>query len=1065
VEQSGLDTFLLRDSKGNLVPVLDLPFEEFERLLRIQRGLAPQAPPQFTLDSLAVTGSQVADLVNFEVRADVRTHQEGLVRVPLALAKSVLRQPAEYQGPGQQYLTVDSQGLVLWLRGKEGQSHSVTLNMTVPAAAVGAETRVQLTLPSATESSLRWTVPLARVQARLTAGEGIVSTKELGEGRSEIAVLGPAGNIALAWQPGSAPAAARRAVLEASGEIVVKVESESRITSDARLRVRSSSGSIESFQVRLPPGMELVPPEPVGYSIATVSTDDPPAARTPRGGRVVEIKFDRPVTGIAEVRLVTEQTAASPQAPLLPARFEVLGAVRQRGTIDFSLEGDWNLSWKDHPSVRRLDLPVDPSAAKLAARFEYSRQPCDLGLTVASRPSRVSIEPLVVVYVDDRQLRLEATLKARFRGARASGLTIDAAGWRVDRLTPSELFEIAPEDAAAAGPRQFAFRAGAAIPPELEVKLEAHRPLDPTASEFEFTLPRPLADVVAPATLMIVPADNVELTPQSSRLVGLAQDPGQPAIRFPTRQQPPLVYRDLGAGEAASFAANFRVRTGWSIASARAVVRLVQQQIKVEQRIDYRISYERRRTFDLLIPRSVMMGGGPQVTWNDQTLTPTPLADGQGAGDASRYQVATSSDQIGPCQLVVTYTLPLPRWDRQKPLPLEIPLVVPADESHQQPGGQQIEFVTAEPLSLKPDTTGSDEFSRPIPTVQSGTLAFAWSRVLPQSRWIVEPAEGSLAPHIVLAKTWIQSWLVGPVRQDRATFRLTTDAEQLRIRLPRGVRAGGIQVAVNARATPVAMRPPQTVLVSLPPAARGRECVVELWYAVDRPAATVSLTGTLEPPAIEGASLSQRCFWQVCLPRDEHLVVPPASYAAEMQWQPDHWPGLLRPARSQEHLETWIGAAPQDLLPEGTNEYLFSTLGTTPPLTLTVASRRTLLVVGAGTALIMGLALLYVRVLRTPGALLALALVLGAAALVLPEATVLVAQAAAVGVAVALVIALWIWLTKGRTAWAPYASPLPSIAEPRSTEPREPREPRLDRLSGLTTATVPVAGSSVEPAS
>src|SRR3569623_1388427 len=39
-----LDTFMLRDSKGNLVPVLGLTFEEFQRLLRSQQRLT--APPK-----------------------------------------------------------------------------------------------------------------------------------------------------------------------------------------------------------------------------------------------------------------------------------------------------------------------------------------------------------------------------------------------------------------------------------------------------------------------------------------------------------------------------------------------------------------------------------------------------------------------------------------------------------------------------------------------------------------------------------------------------------------------------------------------------------------------------------------------------------------------------------------------------------------------------------------------------------------------------------------------------------------------------------------------------------
>ena len=105
MEASPLDTFLLRDSKGNLVPVLDLPFEEFERLLRIKRGLAPQAPPAYVLDSLAVTGTHKAELVNLQARLTVRTHQAGQVRVPLALSKAILRQPAQYEGPGTHLLT------------------------------------------------------------------------------------------------------------------------------------------------------------------------------------------------------------------------------------------------------------------------------------------------------------------------------------------------------------------------------------------------------------------------------------------------------------------------------------------------------------------------------------------------------------------------------------------------------------------------------------------------------------------------------------------------------------------------------------------------------------------------------------------------------------------------------------------------------------------------------------------------------------------------------------------------------------------------------------------------
>jgi hypothetical protein len=121
------------------------------------------------------------------------------------------------------------------------------------------------------------------------------------------------------------------------------------------------------------------------------------------------------------------------------------------------------------------------------------------------------------------------------------------------------------------------------------------------------------------------------------------------------------------------------------------------------------------------------------------------------------------------------------------------------------------------------------------------------------------------------------------------------------------------------------------------------------------------------------------------------------------------------------------------------------------------------LAVGAGAALLIGLALLHVRALRRPEALLAVAVALAALSLALPEAAILAAQAAGLGLLIAFGAALWSWLTSGRVAWATApASRISTQLEPRSTEAREPR---LDRLSGLTTATVPAGGTAAEPSS
>src|SRR5206468_12614101 len=98
--------------------------------------------------------------------------------------------------------------------------------------------------------------------------------------------------------------------------------------------------------------------------------------------------------------------------------------------------------------------------------------------------------------------------------------------------------------------------------------LEAHRSLDAPTEQLTLTFPQPVADTVAPATIVISTADNVELTPQIGELAGLSLDPT--TVRMPGRQQPPLVYRDLGGGERAVFVASLRTRRRMTSVSAHA---------------------------------------------------------------------------------------------------------------------------------------------------------------------------------------------------------------------------------------------------------------------------------------------------------------------------------------------------------------------------------------------------------------------------------------------------------------------------------------------------------------
>jgi len=1067
ITASPLDTFLLRDSKGNLVPVLGMTFEEFEQLLRAKRGLAALAAPDFVLDSLSLAGSVDDQTANLQVTATIRVRSDGWVRVPLLMPATVVREPPKHEGPGEHFLAFDESagGYVSWLKGNDSKPHVVTLQISVGLSSVGEEKRLVIAMPRATESSLRLTTAEPSAIATLLAGEGIVSTGDAASGKSEIAVLGPAGDLELAWRTGQKPVPQRTAQLDASGEILVRVESEHRITSDARLRLRSYGQALETFRVRLPPGMELVPISLAGYSLMPVLA--PPAeAETPGRtgpGQVVEVRLDRPATAATEVRLLaTLQADLGPLVGLMPAQFEVLGAVRQRGTIDFVVDGEWQLDWMEDRSVRRLDLAPD-AANRAVARFEYFRQPCGLQLRVAARPSRVSVEPSHSVFVDSRQMRVKSMLKYRFRGARASKLVFELGEWKLLRLAPGELFELPPAGRESSGRVEIPLRPEAVLPTDLDVELEAYRPLPAEHERISLTFPRPAADIMAPASITISTAENVELTPLAGELVGLSADPS--AARVPGRQAPALVYRDLGSGEPARFAAAVRTRPRLTTVSGRASVRLDRRQMQIEQRLEYRVAHEPQQRFALVAPRAALGDGNLQVWLNGEPLGVHSEADTAGSnGELARAEFSLPSEQIGTILVAVRYSLPLTGWDGQKPLALAIPLALPADEGDYQFTGQQIEFTLAEGMRIEPELLVADEFSHPAPINGSSSLpAFSWSRATPVTSWRLSPSQAIQAATALVERMWVQTWLAPHVRQERVVFQVRSQQETLRLRLPRGTPHSSVQVAVDGVEFDKAFRDPGQIIVNVPTQTHGRAFVLELYYSLDPPVHRLGLSaGQLHPAQIDGAAPPRRCYWQLALPESEHLVTLPRELSTEMHWDADRWLMTRRPALDEQQLQRWIGATRQEPLPRGANLYLFGGLGQAPALDLVAAHRRLIVATASGAILLVGLLLVHVPRFRSPSLLLLAAVFLAAGSLIAPDLAVLAGQGALLGLAIIAAAAGWTWFKSGRSLLAPAPVSTVTVRPRDSALAQSPVVVRPDRSSQIT-ATASAAAVEVRP--
>ncbi len=1055
---SELDTYLLRDSKGNLVPVIGLSFEDFEKLLQIQKQLAPPPPPPFAIDSLTIAGKVEGATAELQVNATVRVRQDGWVRVPLRFAGSALLEPAKHQGPGEHVLNVgaDGEGYVLWLKG-QGKAHQLQLRLATPITESGTERRLQLNLPRGTESAVKLQVPLGQVIANLrNASEGILSTKSLSSNQSEIAIVGPAGDLHLAWLAGKGAAADIKPSLDASGEITVRVESRNRLSAEARLKLRAVGKPLETVSVRLPPGMQLVPAPTTGYTLTPAGDSGKPG-----NGSLIDVRFDRPTNGPIEVRLLAEQDVSPnmTDTSLRPARFEVIGAQRQQGNIDFLVEGDWNLSWADENATRRVELTDSiATAGRPVARFQYFKQPLDLKLSVAPRPTRVAVEPNYQVFVDATQLRLEASFRFRIRGPKATTTNLDLAGWRIDSISGENTTEqpLPPGDGStslALPLAQVDVAKG-----ELTYRISAHQALPADSATTRFSLPRPQVDTSAPAGISVQPADNVELAPVVAELKGLVADATPatpPAVNANQRQQPPLLYRDLGSAEAIAFVGTRRVRSRHTSVQAATTVKLRRGPIEVQQQFDYQISFEGKRTYFLALPPGLSEPKGLQVLLGTQLLEHRPAPPPEEGPEL--LEILDTQSRLGRVTLTVRYTLPSPEWKTDAST-LHIPLIVPAAGEVDRFVGQSVRVEHADELRVTaPESSGGDEL---LPS-ERGVLAGKTDQQLTAIDLNVALLQTPEVSGLVIDRLWMQTWLSPQQRQDRCVLQLRTAAPAIVVRLPVAVADSNVQMLLNGKGVTSTTSGERTVRIELG-GASSQPQVVELWYSMRRTNASSWISDhRLSPPQVELPNSTQRIEpqrvqWQIVLPSHEHLLFDPLDYAPEMKWawRDYYWSRVS--LYDQRLLEDTYGASRQEPLPASLNSYLYSTVGSSPELHLRTTSQRVLAIWLSGLGLALGLLILHVPQVRSSTGLLVLASLLFAFGFAAPQTMLFVAQLFGLGLVIVAVIGALRWLWTGQVPAAPVSVSRThsQLTGPRSTAGRSAAPPPQ------TTAAAPVLPSS-----
>jgi hypothetical protein len=296
-------------------------------------------------------------------------------------------------------------------------------------------------------------------------------------------------------------------------------------------------------------------------------------------------------------------------------------------------------------------------------------------------------------------------------------------------------------------------------------------------------------------------------------------------------------------------------------------------------------------------------------------------------------------------------------------------------------------------------------------------------------------------------------------RRDRGVFRFSSDQRHVVVTLPRGVKSRRADFILDGRPAPVEMYTDGTAVLSLAPAGGRSDHYLEVRYA--HPGGRPGPGGwSVELPRLGGNTQVRRLYWELVLPENEHMIGGPGNLTPEYRWG---WTGFFWgriPMMDEAQLADLVRAPVVAAPPAGTSRYLFSAPGAVESCTLRTARRSWIVLVCSGLSLALGLALIYLPLIRHPAVLVTGAIVLVSAAVLYPGPVLLLVQAAALGLGLALIAGLLERTLGGGSRRGRGRERASSVLERGSTQIL--REPALAG-NRSSTASAPVAAPASTP--
>ena len=1058
--------FYLQDDAGRLVPVPGFRYRDFIDLMRLRDGLPGQPePPAAVLESIsiAVTLPEPTPGITAatrtcpaELRFVVRQVRPGWVSVPIDLRGFLIGGAPVHEGPGQMFFAADGEAELsaarVWFNASAEQEvrHTVMVPGGVPIESSATSDTVTLQVPPATASRVEIRSPrddpaVTVLPASLAPVIEPVAedTKDDQEGGSIVAIVGAAGPLEV--RIGDRQAADQNiiAVPDVMVESLVRVDGKTAIT-EATLRLDNLPADAATLRIGLP-------------ARTTLRRIREPAVLVQRSGTAeapeVVVRIDRDPTGRAVVGLECERTIdASGRSPFDPLGFAVAGIPdwRQRGRASVMVEGDWQIEWDDTGGNRRIDPPPSARRPGFVAAFAYDSQPASLPIRVRPRGSRVVIEPEYRYSVGAARIILDARLRVSVRGAAVSRLVVALDGWEVDDVGPIGLVDataVSTDGARLVIPFQQGLTGDSVI------DFRCSRLVDRAADQLAWKFPVPEASLLGPAAVLITSETDIELMPDPAGIRGLVRQVAPAPLRSDADRLA-LAYRLDGTD--GLFRAQRRFLDRRIDASIRTQVDIDQQVTRVTETIRFAVAHVPLEFIELLMPTPVATSDSLEIRQSGQLLNPViepvsgtaddalaapPVsnsfdalfeedqATGQAVAGDDPPRAATGRTRVramlpvpllGAGEVTVTYERPTPEVPPETTVAEDLALVVPVDAKV---GRQTLQINAVDSLAI--DLRG-EEWKRDAAAPVGGTTrSWATARFQEVAPLALAARRREMSGETIVEAAWLQTRLLPDRREDTFAYAISTAADRIALSLPQsllptaGTTTTSIEVWLDGRRVDDALRSDGGVEVLLQ--AGGGRSTALLEIRLSRPWTPVGMMGLaglerlqLMPPEFAAGVQQRRFYWEVHLPADQHVVVPPLRWTAQQRWA---WGSVgleRRPLVPRDALATWVRTNAgqerelgRDAVDTGlvSHRALYSGVGPPGGEAVWMAATWLLVLAVSGPVLLIGLLMVYLPAARSAWLVIGVASVLTLLAAVWPGLAPMLVQAALPGIGLALMAA------------------------------------------------------------